>query len=64
MNSKDIGSILGYVLEALRLASELVQLIRKDELSPEDVAGLRAKFEESQRRRDEAISELERLLEE
>lgn len=64
MNSKEIGSVLGYTSEALRFASELVELVRKDDVSPQDLASLRANFEESQRRRDEAISELERLLEE
>ena len=55
--------LLGYTLEALRFATELVAVIGKDDLSRSDVESLRARFDESQRRRDEAIAELERILE-
>ena len=55
--------VVGYALEALRFAAELVEIVQRDDLSRQDVEALRAKLDDAQRRRKQAIEQLEQLLE-
>ena len=58
------SSLIIYVVEALRLASEVITLLSKEDISKQDWERLKVDFETSQKRRDNAIDALEKLLKE
>lgn len=58
-----ITTLAPYVVDALGLVRQYVEVLTNDDPSLEDMKALKARFEESQRRRDEALDGLKAAIE-
>lgn len=62
MSLSALATLAPYAVEGISLAKEFIELLQKDDVSAEDLEVLKAKFQASQARRDDAIAALDRLI--